>query len=413
MPKRIRPSHLTDREYRRLMYHDPEKKQLRVEMAAHKKEMRGLANIASSSSNNNIGLLLPPLPAAAAVMPVPPEQPNPDPVEEQSIDDASHSTATASPTSLPNQPTPDPLAMMMSSGTQLIHDKLRNIVKRNNLSQATTRDFLEFLKDPTLDFASLHSLPKDPRTLMGVYAYQKAKHPEEQPDFTDDFVYFGIEKCLNKIVEMAKKPLPDIIELYMNADGLPFFSSSHSLTPVLISTNIDPSLVGIVSIYHVQKAASTEAECPLFKSKSSIKSKRDGKMNKTAIYLSSFIKELNALNGKFNGKRLVLKYVTTDLVALAEMKSILGHAGKHGCPRCTQVGIHQMNRMTFPNKRSHHEDDGPLAAVELRTDVSFRDRWDSQHHHFPTPTELESKFLFYFRLIFTQSLFYRTAPRVR
>lgn len=50
--------------------------------------------------------------------------------------------------------------------------------------------------------------------------------------------------------------------------------------------------------------------------------------------------------------------------------NIFGHNGLHGCPRCTVKGVHVNHRTSFLD-----------ANAPLRTDESFRNQEDEEHHH--------------------------------
>lgn len=231
-----------------------------------------------------------------------------------------------------------------------------------SLTQAQIKGLLTFLRHPLFPHTSLQSLPQDPRTLLGL------SNPPFKPR-DDNFIYYGIANCLERMIHITRaKQLPSTIELYMNADGLPLFSRTHSLTPVLICSNLDPCLVGIVSIYHSQVALSNRVSSP---------------GRKSQAYLSPFIDEMNTLSSnKFMGVPVVLKYVTCDLVALAEMKTIKAHTAKHACPRCCIIGETKRSRMTF-----RHEGHPCMP----RTNESYRDRVDRLHHHPGVKSEFESE----------------------
>lgn len=77
-----------------------------------------------------------------------------------------------------------------------------------------------------------------------------------------------------------------------------------------------------------------------------------------------------------NGKRVFMKVtsVICDAPARAFIKAIKMHTGYSGCGKCTQSGLFIKNQMTFP------ENNAPL-----RTDLSFRQMTDEDHHTGTSP----------------------------
>lgn len=73
---------------------------------------------------------------------------------------------------------------------------------------------------------------------------------------------------------------------------------------------------------------------------------------------------------------LLLSSMVCDAPARAFLKNVKGHTGYHGCEKCTQDGLYLENRMTFPR-----------IDMPLRTNESFRNKTDADHHHGPSPLE--------------------------
>lgn len=65
-----------------------------------------------------------------------------------------------------------------------------------------------------------------------------------------------------------------------------------------------------------------------------------------------------------------------DTPAKCSVTGTKGHTGYFGCSKCTQEGVFENNRMTFPETN----------ATE-RTNKSFRERHDEEHHKYTTPIE--------------------------
>ncbi|KAK3927629.1 Cytochrome c heme lyase [Frankliniella fusca] len=98
-------------------------------------------------------------------------------------------------------------------------------------------------------------------------------------------------------------------------------------------------------------------------------------------FMSRFITELKDLheNGyRYEGKviKIIIRYYILDAVARQFLKCITSHGGYAGCERCTVDGDYIDNRMTFLDL------DAPL-----RTDQSFRDKEQPQHHKGISPLE--------------------------
>ena len=129
-------------------------------------------------------------------------------------------------------------------------------------------------------------------------------------------------------------------------------------------------------------------------------------------------------------KKIRMKYVVCDLPALALVKNIKNPTGYASCSKCTVMGVYREKRMTFiPTEHNlmadeyqtrnlkHHnrpraqvvqrvdttvDDDNlpeasgddlptelhkPTKHVEARTDASFRNKTDENHHHDTSPFE--------------------------
>jgi len=69
-----------------------------------------------------------------------------------------------------------------------------------------------------------------------------------------------------------------------------------------------------------------------------------------------------------------LAAVACDTPARCFVKNVKGHSGYHGCDKCTQEGEYYEHRMTFPE-----------ISAPLRTDISFAEMRDEDHHLGPSP----------------------------
>ena len=104
----------------------------------------------------------------------------------------------------------------------------------------------------------------------------------------------------------------------------------------------------------------------------------NGKPNDVNAYLNSLLEDLSVLNGNIvvNGKSLCLSIhcFTCDTPARALVKCVKGHGGYSSCERCCIRGI------TLDGSRKFFE-----VNSQLRTDQSFREQQDVNHHNSYSP----------------------------
>lgn len=151
-----------------------------------------------------------------------------------------------------------------------------------------------------------------------------------------------------------------------------------------MSTSIDMHMVHVIAVYY-------------------------GHSHPTAKeLLFPFVRELEMLleqgfcftdNDVVCRKAVELNYVVCDLPALALIKDIKNPTGYGACTKCTIMGRHVENRMCYVvsehnemaktyqrenrNKRVKAKPDPhtPTERVMARTNDSFRNRLDKEHHH--------------------------------
>ncbi|XP_051154440.1 uncharacterized protein LOC127277382 [Leptopilina boulardi] len=174
-----------------------------------------------------------------------------------------------------------------------------------------------------------------------------------------EFVYFGIAKGLASCFNPSLHP-DEIIYLDINIDGAPLWkSSSNEFWPILcrvhyLHDNVYPPFP--VAIYL-----------------------GSGKPQDLDLFLDEFIKELNnyqkngiVLEGKLY--KLRMKSWILDTPARALVKCVKGHAGYFSCERCEVMGERCENRTIFADTNATN-----------RTDKSFRDQKQSEHHKGVSP----------------------------
>lgn len=202
----------------------------------------------------------------------------------------------------------------------------------------------------------LPNLPKSAKTFLKT----ETTHRPEKLDDNDngEFIYFGLTPSLLRVIntELHKNAF---IELIINVDGLPLFkSSSKQFWPIL------------GKVYHksiLYQPFPIAIWCG------------SGKPGNLQKYLEKFIEEINQLqaNGLFVNVRYYLvkiKAFICDRPARAFLKCIKGHGGYFACERCCVRGEYVANRVIYP-----------IENLQLRTDESFREQQNREHHHALSP----------------------------
>lgn len=151
----------------------------------------------------------------------------------------------------------------------------------------------------------------------------------------------------------------DILELRLNIDGLPLFKSSKTcLWPILCSTNLKPT-----DVFPVAITCGNSKPCDL-------------------EFLCDTVKEILKLEKEslwYQGRHIAVQIsgIICDAPAKAFVKSIKNFSGYYGCDRCIQKG-QWLGHMTFQQ----------VDNLQLRTDMSFRQRQQEEHHNREQETPL-------------------------
>lgn len=187
-------------------------------------------------------------------------------------------------------------------------------------------------------------LPKDSRTFKNTPKSTKIR--EVEPGI---YWHYGIKKYLKKLLEILRLELPHVLTLNMSMDGLPLCKSSKgAFWPILGKFKEIPSMKPFVIglYYHI----SSKPKCP-------------------KKYLEELIAELLELeNNTFMGKVVKIGIFIFDAVASAFIRGVVPHNSYKSCPKCTTTGSYH-SRMCYPSINS-----------SARTNTSFRNRDDPQHH---------------------------------
>lgn len=196
----------------------------------------------------------------------------------------------------------------------------------------------------------MSDLPKDGRTLL-----QTPRKPHEQFPFTPmapgNYCHFGLAAGLQHSLRNVER-LPAVLSLTFNIDGLPLSKSSKTqLWPIqcmVSGCNEAPFVVGAFA--------------------------GNSKPTSSNDFLRAFVEELQTLllHGLTINDSVVqvkLEAIICDAPARAFITMTKGHGGYSGCPKCTVEGSYLQGRVVFLDM------DCPL-----RTDFSFRQQDDSEHH---------------------------------
>lgn len=244
-----------------------------------------------------------------------------------------------------------------------------NINKRNNTSPeieqlrkwAVKYRIPQAHLDPLLRILRIRLLPSLPLSSKTFLETTKASYCIEYMEDGDgsqcEFAYIGVKQGLISCINISAHET-GIIELQINCDGLSLSkSSSRHIWPILCKVHSDlifyePFVVALYFGHSKPKTANN--------------------------YLKKFILEMNELfeNGlNIDDKRFIIsiKCFICDTPARAFLKGTQGHVGFHACKGCNVIG--RKERITTY----------PPTEGEPRTDASFRNFDDPDHHNNPSP----------------------------
>lgn len=228
-------------------------------------------------------------------------------------------------------------------------DDLRKWSFQSNTTGTSLDDLLKLLHPRMPD---LPLCGKTLRKRRGPPRY-KIKDFNSAHEIGSKFVYFGMTEQLQRLVN------PDIhntkiLKLQFNVDGLPLYKSSpKEFWPILGKVFFEPDVYEpfVIAVY-----------CGA------------GKPKCVKEYLDEFVTELNQLleNGivieksKFDVECMCF---ICDKPARSFLKGTKGHTGFYVCERCTVQGIRHERRTIYPS-----------TDCEKRTDTSFRNEENKEHH---------------------------------
>ncbi|CAB4028785.1 Hypothetical predicted protein [Paramuricea clavata] len=237
-----------------------------------------------------------------------------------------------------------------------LHDDVdSDVIERNDGSSSNSED-VNVNDDSLCEGTNGHpDLPACARTLLHT-----SRSISIQKKSGMEYVYFPLAAQL--LHHFKRYPAEtvrgmDTLEISLNVDGLPLFKSS--------STNLWPVLCAIVNVKPI-------IVFPVVLTCGSSKPK-------DLEFLEELINDLDNIlkDGVQDGDRVLsvsLRCVVCDAPARALVKGTKLCSGYFGCDKCAQKGL-WVGRVTYPQ----------IKNVELRTDASFRQQVNEEHHHCVSP----------------------------
>ena len=218
---------------------------------------------------------------------------------------------------------------------------------------------LNALKDLLVILKPYHSsLPADSRTLLQTKSY------ELEANGTGHLVYFGIKENLKKHINFDLDNI-DVLKMDVNIDGVPVFKSRNtSFWPILcsFSNSVKYSknsvLPFIAAIYYGEN-----------------KPEINHYLKKFCLEVQSLLQDgITLLNRHY---RVEFRSIIADAPAKAYLKQIKTHGGYFACDRCCVKGLYKHKAMSYDDLKA-----------DLRSDQSFRDKQQVDHHIGVSPLEV-------------------------
>jgi len=241
----------------------------------------------------------------------------------------------------------DDLEESSSECSDEIKLKLQKWSAKHNITQTATSDLLKVLKS----HSCFQSLPADARSLLQTPRSTKLR--EVNPG---NYCHLGLENGIRFALEGNN--WTGILNVQISIDGIPISKSTKKEWWPILGYIQGTRQVFVIGIY----------EGP-------------SKPFDIDQYLQEFVDEANRLykNGlviNFKTYAFKIQAFICDGPARAFICNIKSHSGYYGCSKCTVKGKYIENRVVLTKTNSEH-----------RTDSSFRNRDQPQHHIGPTCLE--------------------------
>lgn len=229
-------------------------------------------------------------------------------------------------------------------------EKLAKWSISHNITRECGNELLNILKeiDP--------SLPSDIRTIRKTPSCNTISNLSN-----GTYMHYGLKNCLTDFCCKNDKIITSTLFLQVGIDGIP-------ISPNSSKSEFWPILVNVVNYPDVYAVGCFHGE---------------SKPKNSSLFLNEFVADCkDLLRDGFNFNNRLYKIEIHSFICDAPARSfvlqIKGHTGFYSCPKCVQKGLWVQNRMTFPNIES-----------EARTDVSFLNRSQPEHHKFLDKLPLE------------------------
>lgn len=172
------------------------------------------------------------------------------------------------------------------------------------------------------------------------------------------YCHFGLLNTLSHLLTISNSD-KDYLHIQFNVDGLPISKSSgRQFWPILGSVKELNAKVFEIGLYCGTDKPSSSNE-----------------------FLKTLVDELVEIckeGIKFQNRiiSVLVDSFVCDQPVRAFILNTKGHTGYFGCGKCEQQGVHINRRMTFPE-----------VSAQLRTNESFRNNRNQEHHHFISELE--------------------------
>lgn len=223
---------------------------------------------------------------------------------------------------------------------------LKNWTHQFNIQKTALNELLKHLKQN-----GHPNLPADSRTLL--------RTPTQRTVVTippGQYSHIGVFKALDNYLSSC--PIaPSNVEIDFNIDGVPISHSTPSCFWLILAQiwgENYPRKVFVIGVYH-----------------------GNAKPDSFQDFLQPFISEVGDLNNyKFNGVsvKAIVRCIICDAPARNSCLGNKAHSGYFGCGKCTQKGERRSHRLTFPEMNA-----------EKRTNDSFRNKEQPEHHVSDSP----------------------------
>ena len=197
-------------------------------------------------------------------------------------------------------------------------------------------------------------LPSTARTLLG-----SATEVITEIRSGMDYIYFGAKTEILKHIKsypLDYRNKLENLEISLNIDGLPLFTSSKRTGwPILCGFMLKPmKIFPLALLCGETKPANLDF------------------LQETVNDLGLLVQ--NGIECDERTIRVTVKCIVCDAPARALVKNVKQYSCYFGCERCTQKG-NWVGRMAFPETQN----------IQLRTDTSFRNQVQDEHHHGNSP----------------------------